>query len=160
MEAAHIVDGFWQLPGKPQGDWPGTKNDRDHRVALSEPALDLIETHFAKRRSAQMSSLLLKKLVTELAMENVTPHDLRRTCLTTITRLKFGRDAMDRIANHRKGGVTDVYDRHSYADEDKRIMAAVARHLIGLVEDGGEQRGQLTVNASDRGRRRLPTPPV
>jgi hypothetical protein len=23
--------------------------------------------------------------------------------------------------------VTDVYDRHSYADEDRRIMAAVAR---------------------------------
>ena len=30
--------------------------------------------------------------------------------------------------------MTDVYDRHGYADEDKRIMAAVARHVIGLVE--------------------------
>jgi hypothetical protein len=39
---------------------------------------------------------------------------------------------MDRIANHRTS--TDVYDRHGYADEDKRIMAAVARHVIGLVE--------------------------
>ena len=26
------------------------------------------------------------------------------------------------------------YDRHGYADEDKRIMAAVARHVAGLVE--------------------------
>ena len=41
---------------------------------------------------------------------------------------------MDRIANHRTSTVTDVYDRHGYADEDKRIMAAVARHVIGLVE--------------------------
>ena len=41
---------------------------------------------------------------------------------------------MDRIANHRKGGVTDVYDRHGYADEDRRIMAAVARHVMSLVE--------------------------
>ena len=32
------------------------------------------------------------------------------------------------------GAVTDVYDRHGYADEDKRIMAAVARHVTGLVE--------------------------
>jgi hypothetical protein len=44
---------------------------------------------------------------------------------------------MDRIANHRKGGITDVYDRHSYADEDRRIMAAVARHVSSLVEGLG-----------------------
>ena len=30
--------------------------------------------------------------------------------------------------------MTDVYDRHGYADEDRRIMAAVARHVMGLVE--------------------------
>jgi hypothetical protein len=41
---------------------------------------------------------------------------------------------MDRIANHKTSLVTDVYDRHGYADEDQRIMTAVARHLIGLVE--------------------------
>ena len=41
---------------------------------------------------------------------------------------------MDRVANHKMGGVTDVYDRHGYADEDKRIMAAVARHVSSIVE--------------------------
>jgi hypothetical protein len=51
-----------------------------------------------------------------------------------ITRLGFGRNAMDRVANHKTSKVTDVYDRHGYADEDNRIMAAIARHLIGLVE--------------------------
>ena len=25
MQREHIVEGWWQLPGKPQGDWPGTK---------------------------------------------------------------------------------------------------------------------------------------
>ena len=54
--------------------------------------------------------------------------------LPWITRLGFGRDAMDRVANHRTSKVTDVYDRHGYADEDKRIMAAVARHVLGIVE--------------------------
>ena len=28
-------------------------------------------------------------------------------------------------------------DRHGYADEDKRIMAAVARHVLSLVEGAG-----------------------
>ena len=76
----------------------------------------------------------MKKLVAEFNLERVTPHDLRRTCLTKITKLGFGRDAMDRIANHRKGGITDVYDRHSYEEEDERIMAAVARHVLSIVE--------------------------
>jgi integrase len=135
MQAAHIVDGFWQMPGKPVGDWPGTKNGRDHRVALSTAALDLIENHLAvKKQNINAPGLLLKKLASEFGLEKVTPHDLRRTALTTITGLGFGRDAMDRIANHKKGGVTDVYDRHSYADEDRRIMTAVARHVASLVE--------------------------
>ena len=76
----------------------------------------------------------MKALVAELRIERVTPHDLRRTCLTWITRLGCGRDAMDRIAKHRTSSVTDVYDRHGYADEDRRIMSAVARHVIGLVD--------------------------
>jgi hypothetical protein len=73
-------------------------------------------------------------VVAELGIERVTPHDLRRTFLTWITRLGFGRDAMDRLANHRTSTVTDVYDRHGYQEEDRRIMAAVARHVLSLVE--------------------------
>jgi integrase len=137
MQAAHIVGGWWQMPGKPQGDWPGTKNGRDHRVWLSEPALALIGSHLQKR-SGQMSSLRLKRLVAEFGLEKATPHDLRRTCLTTITRLGFGRDAMDRVANHRTSSVTDVYDRHGYTDEDRRIMAAVASHVLSVVGETGK----------------------
>jgi hypothetical protein len=68
------------------------------------------ESHLADKGNANRSSTLMKKLVAEFECERATPHDLRRSALTTITRLGFGRDAMDRIANHRKGGVTDVYD--------------------------------------------------
>ena len=30
---------------------------------------------------------------------------------------------MNRIQNHREGGIASVYDRHGYADENKRIMS-------------------------------------
>ena len=30
--------------------------------------------------------------------------------------------------------MTNVYDRHGYTDEDKRIMAAGARHVSALVD--------------------------
>jgi hypothetical protein len=54
-----------------------------------------------------------------------------------ITRLGFGRDTMNRIQNHREGGIASVYDRHRYADENRRVMEAVARHIIALAEGGG-----------------------
>ena len=114
MQADHIVGGWWQMPGKPGVDGREQRTGAITGSALSEPALALVDLHLRQRSSALKSSPLLKKLVTKLGIERATPHDLRRTCLTTITRLGFGRDAMDRIANHRTNTVTDVYDRHGY----------------------------------------------
>ena len=78
MQRGHIAEGWWQMPGKPQGD-RRTKNSRDHRVRLSEPAQALVERHFAEKSSSKKLGLLLKGLVAELGIERVTPHDLRRT---------------------------------------------------------------------------------
>lgn len=61
-----------------------------------------------------------------------TPHDLRRTHGTTVTSLGFGRDAMDRIQNHKSGGIGAVYDRYSYAEENKRVIEAVATRILEL----------------------------
>jgi len=41
---------------------------------------------------------------------------------------------MNRIQNHKEGGVTDVYDRHSYNLENYRIMEAVADHIMALAQ--------------------------
>jgi integrase len=100
------------------------------------PCKALIEDHL--NNDDKQSRFLMREQVAELKLERATPHDLRRTCLTWITRLGFGRDAMDRIANHRTSTVTDVYDRHSYTKDDKRIMSAVARHVLALVEGRSE----------------------
>ena len=66
--------------------------------------------------------------------DKVTPHDLRRTLCSRVTALGFGREAMNRVTNHREGGIADVYDRHKYAKENREIMEAVARHLITIAE--------------------------
>jgi integrase len=78
---------------------------------------------------------ICKKLGVEA---KVTPHDLRRTHGSTITRLGFGRDAMNRIQNHKEGGIADVYDRHRYEAENRRIMEAVARHISRVAEGRGD----------------------
>ena len=43
---------------------------------------------------------------------------------------------MNRVTNHREGGIASVYDRHHYADENKRVMEAVATKIMSLVEGG------------------------
>jgi hypothetical protein len=41
---------------------------------------------------------------------------------------------MNRVQNHREGGIASVYDRHGYADENKRVMETVAAKIMALVE--------------------------
>jgi integrase len=133
MRAEHIVDGWWEVPGKPTAGWPGTKNGQNHRVWLPEPAQALL--NFPMGISAAKLAPVMRAICNELGItEKVTPHDLRRTHGTKITALGFGRDAMNRVQNHREGGIASVYDRHEYGDENKRIMEAVAAELIRLAE--------------------------
>jgi hypothetical protein len=79
-------------------------------------------------------SRTMRNICRQINASRATPHDLRRTHGSSITRLGFGRDAMNRIQNHREGGIADVYDRHRYEDENKRIMESVAAHLLNLAQ--------------------------
>jgi integrase len=151
MRAEHIEDGWWTMPGAPDAvlDWPGTKNGATHRVWLPAPALALIrELHdgelpetgfvFAGPRHGAVGKLdeAMKSAWKSLGAERATPHDLRRTHGTTIAALGFGRDALNRVQNHREGGIASVYDRHEYADENKKVMEATASTIMALVKGG------------------------
>lgn len=143
MRTEHIEDGWWTLPGEPVAalDWPGTKNSKTNCVWLSEPAQEIVRQMdaegfvFASSRSGPVTGCdkVMRAIWKKLEVERATPHDLRRTCGSTITGLGFGRDAMDRILNHVEGGVTGVYDRYAYEKEDQRIMNAVAAKVMALV---------------------------
>jgi len=76
----------------------------------------------------------MQTICKRLAVPRATPHDLRRTHGSTITKLGFGRDAMNRIQNHKEGGIGDVYDRHEYSDENKRVMESTTTHLLALAQ--------------------------
>jgi integrase len=143
MRTEHIVDNWWTLPGDPVHalGWPGTKNAASHRVWLPEPTRRIIaeiDTRgrvFAGARVPRLADAM-RNICTQLGVERATPHDLRRSHGTMITALGFGRDAMNRIQNHKEGGIASVYDRHQYADENKRVMEAVAAKIMALVEGG------------------------
>ena len=131
-----------EMPGEPVADlWPGTKNGASHRVWIPQAALALIGKGdggyvFAGPRGGPITGLdgVMRTVCKKLGVERATPHDLRRTHGSTVTGLQFGRDAMNRIQNHKEGGIASVYDRHEYADENKRVMEAVAARIMALVE--------------------------
>ena len=50
---------------------------------------------------------------------------------------------MNRIQNHKEGGIASVYDRHQYAEENKRILETVGAHIMALVEGASRQRGAI-----------------
>jgi integrase len=148
MRREHISGAWWTMPGAPCAEvgWPGTKNSMTHRVWLPQAVRDIIaelgngeeSTGFVfsgdGRRAIKELDAAMRAICAKLGVERATPHDLRRTHGSTITALGFGRDAMNRVQNHREGGIASVYDRHGYAEETKRVMEAVAAHIMALAE--------------------------
>jgi integrase len=142
MRHEHLVDGWWQMPGEPIADvWPGTKNKRGHAVWIPKAAQALLGKGstgfvFGSPRGGPIFKLqdAMASVCRKLGVERATPHDLRRTHGSTITSMGFGRDAMNRVQNHKEGGIADIYDRHHYEAETRNIMESVAARIVGLVE--------------------------
>jgi integrase len=145
MRREHIKDGWWEMPGAPIPDiWPGTKNGQSHHILLAKSVWPLLGSSdatigyvFAGSRgkaAVQRLDRAMREISNKLGGEKVTPHDLRRTFSTMVTGLGFGRDGMNRVTNHKEGGITDIYDRHDYNLENRRIMETVANHIMALVE--------------------------
>jgi integrase len=131
LHRAHIKDNWWEMPGQPDAatGWMGTKNSQSHRVWLSQPVREIIERFdcgadgdgYVFGPSLDLSGTM-RSICRELNVPRATPHDLRRTCSTTVTGLGFGTDPLNRVTNHREGGIASVYDRHGYAEENRRVM--------------------------------------
>jgi integrase len=156
MRHDQITDGWWTLPGAPDAKtgWKGTKNGVTHRVWLPQSVQNIIAglnvgDDFVFGQPLELTATM-RNICTQLKVPRATPHDLRRTHGSTITRLGFGRDAMNRIQNHKEGGIADVYDRHSYENETKRIMEAVAGHLLMLTRGDTAPSNVVTANFSQR----------
>jgi len=145
MRIEHIKEGWWELPGKadPQVGWRGTKNSLPHSVALSEPVREIIAELcngktagfvFAGPRGRPVRlDGVMKGVCDELKItDEIRAHDLRRTFGTSVTRLGYSPDCMDRLLNHVDGGVRAVYDRWRYRSENEAIWRAVAAHVLKL----------------------------
>ena len=140
------------------------KSGRSHDVPLSPQALRIIKprlldeeydhlfpasrARFVDINTPNMTALdkpmagwsKMKKQLDEISgVTGWRLHDIRRTVGTNMAELKVPRLTISRILNHKEGGVTSIYDRHSYLEEKLAALELWGRRLDQiLTPDGGE----------------------
>jgi integrase len=127
-----------------------------HVVPLSPLALELLRKLKAltgegtyvlpqrlnSKRDRSYSERVLSRAVREnqkhFGIPHFTPHDLRRTAASFMTRLKVPRLHVEKVLNHSTGDIAEVYDRHDYLPEKRAALEKWDEHLRAIVE-GREQ---------------------
>lgn len=150
---------WWTLPGS------ATKNGADHRVPLTDVALEIIASQLQHAKadavfvfSTQTSAPharpervptdrrtniadRAKKAASHLSKGlsfSFRAHDLRRTVASGMAEAGISRDHIAQVLNHRsvtRASVTAIYDRYNYDREKRAALEAWARHLRSI--EGG-----------------------
>jgi integrase len=142
-----------------------TKGKREHEIPLSDAVIEIIASTprldgspyvFASgRRGAtgaygsiqgwgRAKEALDRIVAEEIGGEDAatilpwTIHDLRRTCATRLGKLGVPRLVVAKTLNHATSDVTSVYDRHDYEIEKRAALDRWAAHLLGIVDEAGD----------------------
>jgi integrase len=86
----------------------------------------------------------LRNNLERLGLENVVPHDLRRTAASHITGMGISRLVVSKLLNHVERGVTAVYDRYSYDAEKRKALIAWGKKITSILSKP-ESKGESTV---------------
>jgi integrase len=122
-----------------------------HVVPLSPLALELLDLLNAltgegayvlparvdKRKDRPYSERVLSRAVRENAkhfgIAHFTPHDLRRTAASFMTKLKIPRLHVEKVLNHSTGDIAEVYDRHDYLPEKRAALEKWGEQLADII---------------------------
>lgn len=133
---------MWTIPAEK------AKNGLAHRVPLSDAALEILGQikKFSRGSrwlfpspagdrpmAARAINHAVLRVIDKLGIENVRPHDMRRTGASHMTSIGISRFMVGRVLNHSERGVTAVYDRHSYDREKRQALDAWAARLEEIV---------------------------
>lgn len=82
-----------------------------------------------------------------IGVEHFRPHDLRRTVLTGMARLKIPRENRERVVNHSKDLLEEIYNLYDYDDEKRAALTLWAEYLQKITTG---KSGANVVNLADR----------
>jgi len=139
--------GWWVLPRE------RSKGGIEHRIPLSPTAVDLLRGLEAARKSPSQFVFAGGKIGRPVSnpqkwIARIRPraklidfrfHDLRRTAASGMTAIGVERLTVSKILNHAEGGVTKIYDRHSYDNEKRVAMIKWDRHLQRLLTGAADE---------------------
>jgi integrase len=136
----------WRLPG-----WR-VKNACAHTVPLAPLPMALFKEALGRSKddelvfpntvtkrpiTGQAVAKAMSRSLEALGLEDVTPHDLRRSCATRMAELGVTRLVVDKILNHvsaDRSTIAGVYDRHAYGPEKRAGLTLWAESLQALIE--------------------------
>ena len=124
---------IWEIPAS------RAKTGHAHRVHLTKLAIELIGLPGGTERVFDMAPIAvsdaMRHALPALGLSApATPHDLRRTCATSLGDLGVELQTISRILNHALSGTTTrVYDKGAYAEPKKIALEAWANRLAEIV---------------------------
>ena len=158
-------DGLWTIPANK------AKNGVQHVVPLSPLALELLDAIEAnvtppddteptpahlfpsprggRPVTPEAVNHALRNNRDVIDIENMVPHDLRRTAATQMAALGVDRTVLSRVLNHVDRSVTGRYDTHAYIPEKRAALELWARKLEAIVA-GAPPAGDKVVELAER----------
>jgi integrase len=132
MRCADIEGSWWTIPADI------AKNKLPHRVWLSAPALRVLATLKGDGNRDHVFKGIVgprqrRGALEGLEVNDVRPHDFRRTAASTMASGGVPRLTISKILNHMETGVTAIYDRHSYDPEKKAALIWWGAKLDAIV---------------------------
>jgi integrase len=136
----NLLTRWWTLPASE------TKNQRQHRVPLSKPAVAILKRHRPEHdgdveRQVYVFSTIpgtniharTKKAMAQLCAAfkwtDARAHDIRRTVATHLGEMGTAPHVISAILNHTDGSVTGVYNRFKYDAEKREALEKWAARL-------------------------------
>jgi integrase len=150
----NLAERLWQIPRS------RSKNDKPHDVPLSDAAMAVIAAMPQIKSAAgfmftvtgttpvsgfsRAASIIDRHMLAAAKAEGVEAipawrtHDLRRTCATGLQRLGIRFEVTESVLNHlsgARGGVSGIYQRHSWKDEKRAALEAWGRFIENLTAE-------------------------
>lgn len=134
---------IWTIPKEK------SKNGKLNRVPLNKIALELLDEikqlsdnqewifYSSKSNSHTQPSALSRAIGRSrkiIKLDNITPHDLRRTATSIMASIGVQRFIIERILNHSDGTVTAIYDRYSYDKEKAEALEIWGNKLEEIIK--------------------------
>jgi len=155
---AEITFAKWEHFDSDAAMWtiPATlsKNAKAHSVPLSALALELLgklkaiskdspwvlPTQYGiKKQGASYSERVLSRAVRnnhdneKWGIAHFTPHDLRRTASSYMTRIGVPRLHVEKVLNHSVADIAEIYDRHTYLPEKRIALDRWSTELANIL---------------------------